>query len=310
MPYAELTGARIFYHQLGSGPDLVMIHGLAANHAFWFTPVGFMLKQRYRLTLVDLRGHGRSSMPLRGYSSLDMAIDLEELLERLQIARPILAGHSFGGNVALHFAARHPDRVAALVVADTRIYALQPAQRFGDVPASSLEEELLRGAGVDAENDEHIGLRLLEEWMAQRRTDTGTLAGAADTVPFGRESLGARGRQRWLDLVQKTTAKVDVRCEAGLTADLLRRVKGPTLAVYGQRSRCLPSGVALAATLDHCTLRVVPQAGHFHPITRPRFLLRVMLGFLRQLSVDPGHAALRGAVAWKPGGGERQGVGV
>ena len=63
MPFANLSGARIFYQQIGQGPDLVFLHGLAANHAFWFTRIAFALKQRFRLTLYDLRGHGRSSMP-------------------------------------------------------------------------------------------------------------------------------------------------------------------------------------------------------------------------------------------------------
>jgi len=282
MPFADLSGARIFYQQIGEGPDIVCIHGLAANHAFWFTRIAFALKRRFRLTLYDLRGHGRSSMPPSGYTSRDMAQDLGELMDQVGMAQAMLMGHSFGGKVALHFTALHRHRVWALVLADTRIYALQSVQRLSDAPVTSLEEELLRGSEIDGQNEQHMGMRLLEEWMAQRKSELPELPGAG-FVPFGRESLRSRAAGDWLKLAQNTTARQDFREMAGLSEEKIRGVTVPLLAVYGQRSRCLPSGLALQSTVADCTLGIVPGAGHFHPLTRPRFFLRALARFLRDL---------------------------
>lgn len=337
MPFAELSGARIFYQQIGRGPDLVFLHGLAANHAFWFTRIAFALKQRYRLTLYDLRGHGRSSMPPSGYTSQQQAEDLAELMDHLRLQDAILVGHSFGGNVALHFATLFPERVRALVVADTRVYALQPVQRLVDrlgeilvqqglvseqivrqlleeqkhcglkigrlfvdkglaseeqvlgalqrqvQSPNSLEEQLLQGAEIDREEEEHIGLRLLEEWIAQRRTDLPELPGISH-VPFGRDSLNSRSAGGFLKLVSSTTAREDFRSMAGLTGERLRQINAPVIGVYGERSRCLPSGLALQS-LGY-RLQTIRGAGHFHPVTRQQAFLRVLAGFLRNLARD------------------------
>lgn len=303
MPFVELSKARLFYQQMGSGPPMVMIHGLAANHAFWFNRIAFALKQRFRLTLPDLRGHGRSSLPPTGYTTRDMAEDLAELMNALAIPRAILVGHSFGGNVALHLATLQPHRVDALVLADTRVYALQAAQRLGDSPSSSLEEELLQGAAIDGENEQHIGLRLLEEWVTQRRRDAPPLPGVGG-VPFGRDGVDSRSAGHWLRLISSTTAREDFRSPAGLTRERIRALAVPLLAVYGERSRCLPSGMALQQLVDDCTLRVVPEAGHFHPLTRPQALLWALAAFLRRLErgdVAELEEILGGEpVAWSP----------
>lgn len=337
MPFANLSGARIFYQQTGRGPDLVFLHGLAANHAFWFTRIAFALKQRFRLTLYDLRGHGRSSMPPTGYTSERQAEDLAELMDHLDMRRALLVGHSFGGNIALHFAALYPDRVRALVMADTRVYALQAVQRLigrlGEIlveqglvsqqdvtqlleeqrqrggprmgrlfvtkglasedqiatalqrqalPHHSIEEQLLQTVDIDRE-EEHVGLRLLEEWMAQRRADMPELPGSSN-VPFGRDSLNSRSAGGFLKLVNGTSAREDFRSMAGLTAERIARVSAPMLAVYGERSRCLPSGLALQSLGR--TLRVIPGAGHFHPVTRQQAFLRALAVFFRDLARD------------------------
>jgi len=342
MPFADLSGARIFYQQLGKGPSLVFLHGLAANHAFWFTRTAFALRQRYRLTLYDLRGHGRSSMPSSGYTSADQTQDLVELMDHLKIRDTMLVGHSFGGNIALHLTTLYPERVRALVVADSRIYALQEVQRLierlgqilmqqglineqrlnealqeqtqrrvkigqlfiakGVVSeeqvalalrrqqqlSNSIEEQLLQGADIDTDQEQHIGLRLLEEWMAQRKSDVPELPGSS-YVPFGRESSVSRSAESWLRLVSSTTAKDDFRAPAGLSADCIAEVRSPMLAVYGERSRCLPSGLALKGF--GADLHIVPGAGHFHPVTRQRQFLRTLAAFLRNVARAEGVAA-------------------
>ena len=91
MPKAELdNGIRLHYQQVGHGPDVVMVHGITGNLAVWHLHIVPALSDRFRLTTYDLRGHGHSDVAPTGYSPDDMAGDLLQLLDLLEIHRPAL----------------------------------------------------------------------------------------------------------------------------------------------------------------------------------------------------------------------------
>ncbi len=75
----------------------------------------------------DLRGHGMSDAPPTGYSPDEMAADLLELLDALEIERPVIAGHSYGADVALYLAAREPERVREVIAIEAALPALEGA---------------------------------------------------------------------------------------------------------------------------------------------------------------------------------------
>ena len=106
------------YERRGSGPDLVLIHSLGADLRLW-DEVADAFAARYRILRYDVRGHGRTTAPY-GEVSIDLLRDdLRALLDELGIARAHVVGLSMGGMIAQAFAAAHPDRVTALVLADT-----------------------------------------------------------------------------------------------------------------------------------------------------------------------------------------------
>ena len=100
----------------GAAPPrpLVLLHGLA-DIARSMDPLAHVLRERFRVVAVDLRGHGGSDHP-GAYSMLHLTADLRAVLNALGLDRPVLVGHSLGGHVALHFAGLYPDRVEALVL--------------------------------------------------------------------------------------------------------------------------------------------------------------------------------------------------
>src|SRR5258706_15334898 len=154
MPTIIMDDWSLHYQGLGEGPDVVLLHGLSGDLAFWPPLVVLGLTPRYRLTLVDLRGHGRSGLPKTGYTTRDLAEDVRRLLDKLEIPAAHVVGHSFGGAVALHFATLHPDRVAGLVLADTRVRALQPAQGLRDwAPWKGVRERLVK-QGLEIPDEE------------------------------------------------------------------------------------------------------------------------------------------------------------
>ena len=71
MPMIEANGVNFHYLQAGSGPPLVMLHGLSGNLAVWHLGMVPLLQDSFRITTYDLRGHGKSSVPPSGYSTRD-----------------------------------------------------------------------------------------------------------------------------------------------------------------------------------------------------------------------------------------------
>lgn len=101
----------------GSGEWLVLLHGLASQAHIWDL-VAPHLTDSFRVVAIDQRGHGLSDKPDSGYDWATIASDLDAILNALKINRAVLAGHSWGGNVAVQYAVDHPDRVSGLVLID------------------------------------------------------------------------------------------------------------------------------------------------------------------------------------------------
>ena len=76
MPKFIVNGIQLHYLQVGKGPDVVLLHGLGGNLAVWFLHLVDQLRDAFRITAYDLRGHGKSDMPPEGYTTAHMAEDL------------------------------------------------------------------------------------------------------------------------------------------------------------------------------------------------------------------------------------------
>lgn len=96
----------------------LLVHGLASNARMWDGVAEALTAMGHPVVTVDLRGHGRSSKPEDGYDVPTVADDLAMLIERMDLDRPIAAGQSWGGNVVLELAARHPDAVRGIAFVD------------------------------------------------------------------------------------------------------------------------------------------------------------------------------------------------
>lgn len=277
MPKMLVNRVNIAYQQTGNGSDLVLIHGLAANRAFWYPLIAQQLEQKFRVTFYDLRGHGYSDTPASGYTTQDMASDLHELLNHLQIQQAFLVGHSFGGVIALQYALQYPDRVSRLVLADSRISALQPTQRLNDTEyLSELEAAILAASpDIDWESETQIGLRFLEE-IAKERWQHLRQDHRYGFIPFGGNGGGIRAAKKWLHLLNTTTARQDFQSSAGLTVEKIRSLSTPILAVYGERSRCLPTCHALTQILPTCQKIIIPNSSHFYPVTQSETFARIL----------------------------------
>src|SRR5438128_1947490 len=109
MAKADVNGIQLHYQQFGTGPSIVMVHGITGNLAIWHLQIVPALMSSFHLTTYDLRGHGYSDVPPSVYTTADHASDLKRLLDSLGIEKPHIIGHSFGADISLHFSILYPD---------------------------------------------------------------------------------------------------------------------------------------------------------------------------------------------------------
>lgn len=247
---------------------MVLIHGLGASRAFWFSRLAMTLAATHRVTLYDLRGHGYSERPASGYGIGDHADDLLALLDELRIDRAALVGHSLGGSTAFEVAVRHPKRVSHLALLDSRIQRLQPTMTLREVePLSAYERDVARRAGGDWERETEVGLRFIE--AAARLMLAQPDAGLRDDfTPFGEGRGARRAAKQFLDLLDQTSLPSDFP-QPGAEIAQYAAAAMPTLLMYANPSRALRSAEALATALPQAELQRLDGAGHFFPITHP-----------------------------------------
>jgi pimeloyl-ACP methyl ester carboxylesterase len=110
---------RLRFHYVdwgGQGQPLVLLHGLASNARFWDLVAPYL--SAYRVLAIDQRGHGSTSKTTIGYDFRTVSEDIAGLIKDLDISRPVIVGHSWGGNVAMQVAYDNPELLAGIVCID------------------------------------------------------------------------------------------------------------------------------------------------------------------------------------------------
>jgi len=113
--YKNIHGYRRAYRIAGSGPVILLIHGIGDNSTTWST-VQSKLAQRFTVIAPDLLGHGKSDKPRADYSVAAYANGMRDLLSVLDVERVTVVGHSLGGGVAMQFAYQFPQLVDRLIL--------------------------------------------------------------------------------------------------------------------------------------------------------------------------------------------------
>lgn len=288
MAQVEANGASIAFQQWGEGPDVVLLHGLATNRAFWFTGhAPALVNAGFRVTIFDLRGHGYSTMSETGYSATAMANDLLAVMDALAIRQAHIIGHSYGGGVALELGVQHPNRVTTLTLLDSRINRLQPQQKLNEgAPLTGFENAVLEAAPADWDNETQIGLRYLES-LARLTVSGRELPRTAGWTPFGGGRGGKRTATQFVRLLDFTDAAREFLVMGAAPARIRQQLAAtPVMLVYGGISRCLSSQQALQALLPHARCFELPDAGHFFPATHADETRSLLIDWLDQAAVQ------------------------
>ncbi|MEV4319378.1 alpha/beta fold hydrolase [Actinocrispum sp. NPDC049592] len=113
--FRVVHGYRRAYRMAGSGPAILLIHGISDNSATW-APILPALSSRYTVIAPDLLGHGASDKPRADYAAAAYACGMRDLLTVLDVERVTVVGHSLGAGVAMQFAYQFPERCERLVL--------------------------------------------------------------------------------------------------------------------------------------------------------------------------------------------------
>jgi len=120
--WLERDGVALFYEEAGGGgTPFLLVHGIACDHAYLAPQFEHFERAGHRVVAVDLRGHGRSDAPEGDYTIGGFADDLAWSCGQLGLEKPVVVGHSLGGEISLALAAAFPDLPAAVVLMDSTI---------------------------------------------------------------------------------------------------------------------------------------------------------------------------------------------
>lgn len=263
--HVAVRDTHLAVHTAGSGLPLLLLHGFPLDHGMWARQEP--LADRLRLIVPDQRGFGGSQGP--GPESIEqLADDAVALLDALHVAGPtVVCGLSMGGYVAQHMAARRPDRVAAVILVDTRLEADTPDVRAGRI-------DLAAKVG-------RLGQSLVADAMIPRLLAASAEAAAA----AGRGEIEAELRQM---IVSQPVATIQAALAAlGKRPDMtaaMRQLRVPALLVVGAEDALTPPSCMEQAerAIPDARLLVVPRAGHMTPLEAPGVFNAAVLEFLRE----------------------------
>jgi pimeloyl-ACP methyl ester carboxylesterase len=125
MQLIDTDGVTFAYEDGNPGlPPMLLVHGWGCDHTSLGAQAEFFTKS-HRVVSVDLRGHGKSDAPEQDYTMAAFADDLAWLCEKLGLIKPIVIGHSMGGNIVLELAARYPEVPASIVLLNSFVFMPQ-----------------------------------------------------------------------------------------------------------------------------------------------------------------------------------------
>ncbi|MFJ6698218.1 alpha/beta fold hydrolase [Streptomyces sp. NPDC091272] len=266
----RVNGAALHFDDQGPGTGIpvLLVHGHPFNRSLWAPQVAELTAAGYRVITPDLRGYGDSEViaGTRAVYLSDFADDLAALLDPLGVPGAVIGGVSMGGQIAMEFHRRHPQRVRALVLSDT------------SAPAETAE-------GKDVRN--RLADRLLAEGMA----------GYADEVidkmlaPYNVTSQPVLAEQV-LTMMCTTdprgaAAALRGRAERPDYRDSLPAVTVPVLVVVGADDvfTPLPAAEEIQGLVPHAVLTVIENAGHLPSAEQPARFNEALLEFLRMAEV-------------------------
>jgi pimeloyl-ACP methyl ester carboxylesterase len=234
----SVGGYRLRYLEAGSGPPIVLLHGLGADSRTWRLAMPVLAGQGHVYAL-DQLGFGQSEKPEISYRVQTLVDSLGGFLDAMHVDRASIVGNSLGGWVAASFAASHPERVDHLVLVDAAGYG-EPGQivqdylsRFDPGMAAQAQQFL---SGLSPEERTAMEAALAAYFARRSRGDGYAMGSLIQSIVRGEDALG----------------------------DSVKRIQAPTLVLWGRNDPVIPVGTAdkLAGDIPKAKKIVLDGCGH------------------------------------------------
>jgi pimeloyl-ACP methyl ester carboxylesterase len=260
-----VAAVQLAHREAGSGRPLVLLHAFPLSSAMWLEQRE-ILGATCRVITPDQRGFGGSPLGDAPPSLEGCADDVLALLDRLELQSVVLGGLSMGGYVAMELLRRAPERVSALLLADTKASPDAPEAR----QARELTAQTVETDGTAALADTMLPLLLGATSLQRRPTVAGRVRGLISAAPAPAVAWASRAMARRPD-----------------SFDVLRTADVPALVVVGEQDALSPVDQAqeMVEALPQGRLAVVPEAGHLSAMEDPEAFGAAVTGFLEELDV-------------------------
>jgi pimeloyl-ACP methyl ester carboxylesterase len=248
MRRVEWNGLEIAYERTGSGPPLVLLHGALADHREWRVQLE-ELSDEFDVIAWDAPGNGKSTDPQPPFGTADWADALAGLLDALDVGPAHVGGLSWGGTLALELYARHPARVASLLLVDTY------AGWKGSLPEKKCAERVdacLREAEMDPRE-------VAPRWMPGLLTEAASPAVVDELL-----AIMSDAHQAGFRLMAVSMGATDQR-------NLLPTIDVPTILIWGEDDVRSPVSVAeeMRDAIPGARLVVISRCGHMSNMEQP-----------------------------------------
>ena len=272
--YLTIHGHERAFVKAGTGPALLLLHGLGCDHTTWL-PVLAALARRYTVVAPDLLGHGSSAKPRADYSVGGYANGMRDLLTVLGIDKVTVVGHSFGGGVAMQFAYQFPERTERLVL----------------VAPGGLGPEVTMAVRAVTLPGFHQAMGVFTLPLVRQLTTASLRTLAASGLPVARDldEVAAivesfRDPQARRAVRRVVASVVDWRGQVVTMADRAYLTAAmPMCVVWGSGDAVIPARQARRITelAPGATVEVVADAGHFPHKDQPQRFVRILDEFVR-----------------------------
>ena len=262
-PTPEASAVELAYSNRGSGPPLVILHGLYGSSTNWRT-IANHFENSHEVYLPDLRNHGRSPWtPSMSFS--EMASDLVQLLEQNASEAPIVIGHSLGGKVAMVLALNSPQWVERLIVVDIAP-TTYPPKTHPHLIKAMMDLDLEQLEGRRAQADQALKPSISDPALRQ----------------FLLQNLVLKqGRFDWRINLQTINREIGILHGFPVFPDLIQFTK-PSLFISGERSNHLTPRhyPSLMALFPEATLKQIARSGHWVHAEQPEEFIKVVDNFI------------------------------
>src|SRR4051794_26084081 len=275
----DLHGHRVIYRTAGSGPPVVLIHGMVNSSRHWHDVAMRLARGGYTVVAPDLIGHGDSATPRGDYSIGAHAAVIRDLLALIGVERATIVGHSLGGGIAMQFFYQFPQRTERLILVSSGGlgHEVSPLLRGAALPGAST---VLRAAAHP---------RVLDAmwWAGERMRERGSAKGVyLQAIARALRPLERAGARK--AFLQTLRSVIDVHGQRVSARDRLYLLRSfPTLIVWGERDHTIPAahGVAAHEAIPGSRFVSLPRAAHFPHLEDPAGLATALDEFIS--TTDP-----------------------